>query len=93
MPFEIGTLLMTKGIGAKMNESADFAKFVVDSFYDKYRQGDWGDICHEDKKMNDSAVRNDDDRIVARYNNIYGDIYIITEYDRSATTILFTHEY
>lgn len=48
-----------------------------------------GDIPHEDKKMNDSAVKNNDDRIVARYN----DIYIITEWDRSATTILFIDEY
>ena len=84
---------MTRGIGTKMNESADFAKFVVDAFYDKYRQGDWGDICQEDKKMNDSAVKNDDDRIVARYNNSHGDIYVITEWDRSVTTILFTDEY
>lgn len=84
---------MTKGIGEKMHESADFARFVVDSFYDKYRQGDWGDLCWEDKKMNDSAVKNDDDRIVARYNNPHGDIYVITEWDRSVTTILFTDEY
>lgn len=93
MPFEIGKLVMTRGIGERMHESADFAKFVVDSFYDKYRQGDWGDICHEDKRMNDHAVKNDDDRIVARYNNPHGDIYVITEYDRSVTTILFIDEY
>ena len=94
MPFEIGKLVMTKGIGMTMNRSSDFARFVVDSFYDKYRQGDWGDICHEDKKMNDSAVKNNDDRIVARYNyDGYDDIYVITEWDRSVTTILFTHEY
>ena len=43
--------------------------------------------------MNDDATKNGDDRIFARYNNEEGDIYIITEYDRSATTILFTYEY
>lgn len=84
---------MTRGIGERMHESAKFAKFVVDSFYDKYRQGDWGDICHEDMRMNDHAVKNGDDRIVARYNNSHGDIYVITEYDRSVTTILFIDEY
>lgn len=93
MPFDIGTLVMTRGIGATINRHADFAKFVIDTFYDRYRQGDWGDLCKEDKAMNDSAVKNNDDRIVARYNSTYGDIYIITEWDRSATTILFTHEY
>lgn len=89
MVFEIGKLVITKGVGIRMNENADFAKFVVDSFYDKYRQGDWGDICSEDKKMNDRAVKCNDDRIVARYN----DIYVITEYDRSYTTILLISEY
>ena len=39
--------------------------------------------------MNGSAVKNDGDRIVAHYN----DIYIITEWDRFVTTILFVHEY
>ncbi len=89
MVFDIGKLVMTKGVGTKMNEDADFARHVVDSFYDRYRQGDWGDICSEDKRMNDRAVKNNDDRIVARYN----DIYVITEYDRSYTTILLTSEY
>ena len=54
-----------------------------------YRNCNWGDILNDNKKMNDSAVKNNDDRIVARYN----DIYIITEYDRLVTMILFTHEY
>ena len=52
-----------------------------------------GDLPNEDKRMNDSAIKNNDDRIVVRYNSEYGDIYIITEWDRSYTTILFTHEY
>ena len=55
----------------------------------RYCKKDWGDIPEEDKRMNDL----DDDRIVARYNSKHGDIYIITEWDRSYTTILFTNEY
>ena len=52
-----------------------------------------GDLPNEDKRMNDSAIKNNDDRIVVRYNSEYGDNNIITEWDRSYTTILFTHEY
>lgn len=89
---KMGTLVMTKGIGMSMHRSEDFAKFILAS-YERYKRQDWGDLCNEDKKMNDSAVKNNDDRIFARYNSHYGDIYIITEWDRSATTILFTHEY
>lgn len=43
--------------------------------------------------MNDDAVKNSDDRIFARYNNEEGDIYIITEWNREVTTILFPSEY
>ena len=44
--------------------------------------------------MNDRAVKFNDDMVLSRYNSKdYGDIYIITGWDISATTILFTHEY
>lgn len=88
MKFELGQLVATRGINAKLLEDSDFSKFLWDSFA-RYKNCDWGDIPHKDKRVNDSAVKNGDDRIVARYN----DIYIITEWDRSATTILFTYEY
>lgn len=88
MKFELGQLVATRGINTKLLEDSDFSKFLWDSFA-RYKNCDCGDIPHEDKRVNDSAVKNGDDRIVARYN----DIYIITEWDRSATTILFTYEY
>lgn len=88
MKFELGQLVATRGINARLLNDSDFSKFLWNSFA-RYKNCDWGDIPHEDKKMNDSAVKNGDDRIVARYN----DIYIITEWDHSATTILFIDEY
>lgn len=88
MKFKIGQLVITRGINVRMDKDLEFCQFIFDSIV-RYRNCDWGDIPHEDKKMNDSTVKNNDDRIVARYNNIY----IITEYDRSSTTILFTDEY
>lgn len=88
MTFKIGQLVITRGVSSHVIEDNSFYEFILESLR-RYLAGDWGDIPNEDKKMNDSAVKNNDDRIVARYN----DIYIITEYDRSYTTILFTHEY
>lgn len=88
----IGQLVITRGINGEIADNADFAKFMMQSLK-KYMGCDWGNLCDEDKAMNDSAVKNGDDRIVARYNSIYGDIYIITEWDRSVTTVLFTTEY
>ena len=50
-------------------------------------------MCEEDKQMNDEAIKSGNDRILAAYETSKGNIYIITEHDRSATTILFADEY
>ena len=85
---ELGQVVITKAVGNTAVENHLFYQFVFDSL-ERYKNRDWGDLPNEDKRMNDS----DDDRIVARYNSTYGDIYIITEWDCSYTTILFTNEY
>lgn len=79
---------MTRGIAEAVRKDNDFSLFVTESML-RYCKNDWGELPQEDKRMNDLAVKNNDDRIVARY----GDIYIITEWDRSYTTILFRDEY
>lgn len=88
MKFAIGQVVITRGVNAKISKSIEFSQFILDSIA-RYRNCDWGDLPAGDKRMNDSAVKNNDDRILARYN----DIYIITEWDRSVTTILFCDEY
>lgn len=90
--FETGQIYVTRGIGILIGESDEFRKFITESFT-RYVNEDWGDLCDEDKQTNDDAVRYDDGRILGRYNNALGDIYIITEWDRSVTTILLTEEY
>ena len=93
MTFATGTPYMTAGVNARLQKDRKFAEFVSKSWI-RYIARDWGDLSKNDKLMNDNAVKNGDDRIVARYNYDGGnDIYIITEYDRSLTTILFTDEY
>lgn len=90
--FELGKIVMTRSINEAISESATFSRFVVDSLI-RYIQSDWGNMCSEDAEMNNLAVINNDDRIVAKYNFKSNNIYIITEYDRSVTTILFVDEY
>lgn len=89
---KLGQIVVTKRVNYAIYKSAAFSAFIVLSLQ-KYKNQDWGDLCEEDKKMNDSAVKNNDDRILAKYN--YGDtaVYIITEWDHSATTVLFVDEY
>jgi hypothetical protein len=55
--------------------------------------GDWGDLDAEDKERNEEAIQ-DGSRIFSAYNLSDGTrIYVITEADRSATTILLPDEY
>lgn len=87
----LGQVVITAGIRDKMSESSDFEKFVRKSF-SRHATGDWGDMCEEDKAYNDEALANGE-RIFSAYKNGDTKIWIITEWDRSATTILFPEEY
>lgn len=89
--FSLGKLVMTKAVHDKMNNDIDFAIGMLDSM-ERYRSCDWGDLCSEDKAENEQALRNGE-RIFALHNIGNEKIYIITEWDRSVTTILFSHEY
>lgn len=58
----------------------------------RHRQGDWGDLCDFDRKANDDALKHGD-RILSAYTIVGTKIWIITEWDRSITTVLFPEEY
>ena len=62
-------------------------------FLERHQAGDWGELCEEDKRENEFSVRNGF-RILSAYrtrNNVT--IWLITEADRSVTTLLLPHEY
>jgi hypothetical protein len=89
---QLGRLVQTRGVDHKARESDLFQREVMDALK-KYKRGDWGKTDRQDAKMNDAALKSGDDRILAVYPTSEGDIWIITEWNRSATTILFPHEY
>jgi hypothetical protein len=90
--FRMGQLVFTRGVNDKVAEDADFSKFVVASLA-RHNSGDWGDVGNEDGQMNDMALI-DDSRILSAYEKEgLPKIWIITEADRSVTTILFPDEY
>lgn len=88
---KLGKLFMTKGISLAIAKDRDFAVKVSDCF-ERYTNEDWGDLCESDKQLNVEALEYND-QIFAAYNTNKGKIYIITESDRSVTTILFADEY
>lgn len=59
----------------------------------RHTAGDWGDVCDEDRQANDWSLANGE-RLVSVYRAANGrKFYVITESDRSATTVLLPEEY
>lgn len=94
MQFELGRLTATYGISAAMEDDAAFQRFVAASL-NRYRSCDWGELSATDRQANDAAVRNGSDRILAAYisKELQKKIWIITEADRSYTTVMMPQEY
>lgn len=62
-------------------------------FLDRHVSGDWGECCPDDAAANDAALL-DEARIFSVYQTTRGDkLWVITEADRSSTTILLPDEY
>jgi len=59
----------------------------------RHATGDWGDLCQEDWKENERALAQGS-RLFSVYKDRAGvKFYIITEHDRSITTILRPEDY
>ena len=85
--FELGQVLVTPGAYEALNLK-DAADCLV-----RHASGDFGDMSEEDKALNEEAVENEG-RIMSAYRDSNGvKFWIITEWDRSATTILLPDEY
>ena len=59
----------------------------------RHMLGDWGNVCEEDKRLNDYAAAHGE-RVLSSYRSADGTkFWIITEPDRSYTTVLLPDEY
>ena len=88
-------MVATWNVDHLMKTEKDFKAFVF-SCLERYKKCDWGDLDPEDKALNDKAIETGESRILASYaHSQYSawNIWIITEWDRSSTTILFPSEY
>lgn len=87
--FNLGRLIATPGA----IEALAVAGQMPDIFLLRHQTGDWGELSQEDKDTNDRAVLAGD-RILSAYFTVLGDkLWVITEGDRSMTTILRPYEY
>jgi hypothetical protein len=87
--FNLGRTVATPGALAALERAGQEPGF----FLEKHANHDWGTVCKDDWKANDDALAHGD-RLLSAYKTLKGErIWIITEWDRSATTLLLPEEY
>ena len=93
--FKLGKTVATPGALNALEKAHQSPRL----FLKRHLFGDWGELCKEDAQANDDAVDHEGDlkkqqRVLSSYKTSKGDvIWIITEWDRSVTTILLPSEY
>jgi hypothetical protein len=58
----------------------------------RHLRGDWGEVDHEDAAANERAIK-DGERLLSVYDVNGEKLWVITEANRSATTVLTPDEY
>jgi hypothetical protein len=87
--FSPGQLVATPGALEALEESGQSPA----EFLSRHVAGDWGEVCAEDKILNDDALECGA-RLLSSYTTSKGvKIWIITEADRSSTCVLLPEEY
>ena len=92
--FDLGRLLATPGALKAMGEAGQTPL----DFISRHARGDWGDVCAEDKRLNDEALV-DGSRLLSSYRLSNGrKLWVISEATddnghRAATTCLLPSEY
>lgn len=107
--FELGRIVATQHIMgqhfalALNNKDPElWSNFYRYCLYSRHWQGDWGDLCDEDKQANEDGLLNGgrlfssydiSEELKKKLRTHEEKIWIITESDRSCTTILFPSDY
>jgi hypothetical protein len=87
--FDLGQLVATPGALAALEKSGQNAI----GFFSRHVRGDWGELPEEDKTENQFGLERGF-RLLSSYRTTAGDkVWVITEADRSVTTLLLPEEY
>jgi hypothetical protein len=87
-PLPLGKVVATPG-ALKLLSDIEEDPF---GYIARHTAGDWGNLCAFDRRQNEIALR-EGYRIFSSYNVSAERIWIITDADRSVTTILLPEEY
>jgi hypothetical protein len=86
--FALGQLVATPTVMAFADEHG----VDLEALLRRHAAGDWGDVDRHDASENNAALVLGE-RILSAYKTPHGRVWIITEGDRSATTILLPSDY
>jgi len=87
--FPLGQTMATPGALAALEQAEESPA----TYLSRHVSGDWGELGPEDKRANENALR-DGDRLLSAYVlSTQERLWIITEADRSYTTLLLPEEY
>jgi hypothetical protein len=85
----LGRTLATPGALRALEEAGEDPRRLLA----RHSTGDWGELDHEDWQANNRALR-EGARLLSAYSLRSGlRVWVITEADRSATTLLLPEEY
>jgi len=88
IPFKLGDLVITTNA-----KNTVIPQDVYDALQ-RHKQGDWGNICEEDWESNNHGLKTGEDRMLSSYTDRKGTkFWILTEWDRSVTTVLLPEDY
>jgi hypothetical protein len=87
--FALGQLLMTPGA----SEALLTAQHVPPEFLLRHVHGEWGELCAEDRRENERALQVGSRLLSAYRTRTEEKLWIITEWNRSTTTVLLPEEY
>jgi len=88
--FDMGQIVITTGADITL---AQLERHPV-QLLARHVEGDWGNLDDHDKELNEQALNPDfPTRVFSAYNIDDERFYVITEWDRSITTILRSDEY
>jgi hypothetical protein len=87
--FSLGRIYATPGAQAALAAAGQRPV----AFLARHHQGDWGEVDAADQAANETALKTGA-RLLSAYTTTQGErLWLITEADRSATTLLLPEEY
>jgi hypothetical protein len=85
--FPLGRVMMTRGVADTIALDDVFDALV------RHMSGNWGEVCEDDRRENGYSLKVGF-RLLSVYRTTDGTrLWVITEADRSATTVLLPSEY